>query len=195
MYVIAFREALRRTKICVYGGNRWRNPDDDLPGDFDTAREVHYAALRQPLDLTEFVTDVRKRMSDALSRLDQSLVDGSAGVTITTRRGEPWITVPRLDALPEAVNLGKLKDEVTRRWGTLHLLNVLKDSDYLAEFTSEFISVASQEVIDRVTLRRRTWVSARSSPPASTANQKRRCDTCAGTSSPATTCAAPSQSW
>jgi hypothetical protein len=60
------------------------------------------------------------------------------------RRGEPWITVPRLDALPEAVNLGKLKDEVIRRWGTLDLLDVLKDSDYLAEFSSEFISVASR---------------------------------------------------
>jgi len=153
--LIALRDALRRREIYVHGGNRWRNPEDDLPGDFDTAREVHYAALRQPLDPTKFVTDLRQRMHDALSRLDQSLVDSSAGVTITTRRGEPWITVPRLDALPEPANLGKLKNEVIRRWGTLDLLDVLKDSDYLAEFTSEFTSVASREVIDRNTLRRR----------------------------------------
>ena len=48
--LIALRDALRRREIYVSGGNRWRNPDDDLPGDFDAAREVHYAALRQPLD-------------------------------------------------------------------------------------------------------------------------------------------------
>ena len=47
--LIALRGALRRREIYVHGGNRWRNPDHDLPGDFDTAREVYYAALRQPL--------------------------------------------------------------------------------------------------------------------------------------------------
>ncbi|MCW4354111.1 Tn3 family transposase [Hoyosella sp. YIM 151337] len=153
--LIALRDGLRRREIYVHGGNRWRNPDDDLPGDFDTAREVHYSVLRQPLDPAAFVSDLRRRMSEALQRLDQALTDGSSGVTITSRRGEPWITVPRLEALPEPENLGKIKAEVIRRWGTLDLLNVLKDSDYLAEFTSEFTSVASREVIDRDTLRRR----------------------------------------
>lgn len=153
--LIALRDGLRRREIYVHGGSRWRNPDDDLPGDFDAAREVHYFALRQPLDPTEFVNDLRQRMTAGVQRLDQALADGSSGVTITSRRGEPWITVPRLEALPEPENLGKIKAEVIRRWGTLDLLDVLKDSDYLAEFTSEFTSVASREVIDRDTLRRR----------------------------------------
>lgn len=153
--LIALRDALRRREIYVHGANRWRNPDDDLPGDFDTTREVHYAALRQPIDPTEFVTDLRTRMNDALTRLDAALVDATAGVTVTSRRGEPWIAVPRLDALPEPANLQKVKDEVIRRWGTLDLLDVLKDADYLAEFTGQFSSVASREVIDRAALRRR----------------------------------------
>ena len=97
--LIALRDALRRREIYVLGRNRWRNPDDDLPGDFETAREVHYAALRQPLDPTEFVKELRQRMADALTRLDQALVDRSAGVTISIRRGEPWIMVPRLEAV------------------------------------------------------------------------------------------------
>lgn len=41
--LVALRDAIRRREIYVEGGNRWRNPEDDLPGDFDTAREVHYA--------------------------------------------------------------------------------------------------------------------------------------------------------
>ena len=28
------------------GANRWRNPEDDLPADFDDNRDVHYPALR-----------------------------------------------------------------------------------------------------------------------------------------------------
>ncbi|MGH3776487.1 MAG: hypothetical protein ACRDRR_12285 [Pseudonocardiaceae bacterium] len=82
--------------------------------------------------------------------------DGTAGgVAITIRRGEPWISVPKLTALPEPRNLAAVKDEVIRRWGTLDLLDVVKDADFLTEFSSEFTSVASREVIDRDTLRRR----------------------------------------
>jgi Tn3 transposase DDE domain len=44
---------------------------------------------------------------------------------------------------------------VIRRWGTLDLLDVLKDAEFLTEFSTEFTSVASREVIDRDTLRRR----------------------------------------
>jgi TnpA family transposase len=154
--LVALRDALRRREIYVAGANRWRNPEDDLPGDFDTSREVHYAAIRQPLNPSAFITDLRGRMGAALTWLDTALAGGAAGgVRITARRGEPWITVPKPEALPEPANLRAVKDEVIRRWGTLDLLDVLKDSDFLAEFTSEFTSVASREVIDRDTLRRR----------------------------------------
>ena len=33
----ALREALRRREIWVVGAVRWRNPDTDLPADFDVA--------------------------------------------------------------------------------------------------------------------------------------------------------------
>ena len=72
-----------------------------------------------------------------------------------TRHGDPWITVPRMDALPAPVRLDQIKAEVQRRWGTLDLLDVLKDSDFLCEFTAEFASTARREIIDPEVLRRR----------------------------------------
>ena len=51
--------------------------------------------------------------------------------------------------------LTAVKDEVTRRWGTLDLLDVLKDADFLTDFTTEFTSVAAHERIPREVLRRR----------------------------------------
>ena len=65
----------------------------------------------------------------------------------TTRGGEPWIIVPKLDTLPEPVNLGRLKDAVHARWGTVDLLDLLKEADLLTGFTEEFTSVASRDVI------------------------------------------------
>lgn len=51
----ALRDAIRRRDIWVVGGARWRDPETDLPADFELNRDVHYGAIRQPLDPTDFV--------------------------------------------------------------------------------------------------------------------------------------------
>ncbi|CAM5321195.1 Tn3 family transposase ISNpu13 [Streptomyces abikoensis] len=152
----ALRDAIRRREIYTEGALRWRNPEDDLPGDFETTRTVHYAAIRQPMDPQEFITDLKRRMTAGLDRLSAALADGSAGgVKVTTRHGDPWIAVPKLEPLAEPTGLQALKEEVIRRWGVLDLLDVLKNADFLTRFTDEFSSVAAYERIDRATLQRR----------------------------------------
>ncbi len=152
----ALREALRRREIWVAGARRWRNPEQDLPVDFDDHRDRHYAALRQPRDPTAFLATLKDQLGRALATFEGALAAGTTGgVQITRRRGEPWLAVPRLEKLPEAPNLGALKDAVERRWGTLDLLDVLKEADFLTAFTDEFTTVASRETLPRATLRRR----------------------------------------
>lgn len=154
--LIALREALRRREIYVEGAGQWRNPDEDLPGDFEDNRDVHYAALSKPLDPTTFVADLKTRLRAGLDRLDTALDTGTnGGVRIVTRKGQPWISVPKLEKLPEPKNLDALKAEVARRWGTIDLLDVLKDTAFLTDFTDQFASVATREVLDRTTLHRR----------------------------------------
>jgi hypothetical protein len=48
--LVALREAIRRLEIYIEGAARWRNPEDDLPGDFEATRTVHYASINRPLD-------------------------------------------------------------------------------------------------------------------------------------------------
>jgi len=152
----ALREAIRRREIYVAGGNRWRNPEDDLPADFELNRAVHYSALRQPLEATAFIDELQRRHRAALTRLGDALAtDSAGGVRIGARHGEPWITAPAPAKQPEPPTLQALKEEVERRWGTLDLLDVLKEADYLTEFTEEFSSIASREITDRRELRDR----------------------------------------
>ena len=40
----ALREHLRCKEIWIIGADKWRNPDEDLPADFETRRVEHYAA-------------------------------------------------------------------------------------------------------------------------------------------------------
>jgi hypothetical protein len=55
----ALRDALRRGEIRVVGARAWRNPETHLPADFDLHRDVHYEAIAQPTDPTEFVASLR----------------------------------------------------------------------------------------------------------------------------------------
>ncbi|MDQ3429488.1 MAG: DUF4158 domain-containing protein [Actinomycetota bacterium] len=151
--LIALRDAIRRREVWVSGAGRWRNPEEDLPKDFEENRDVHYGSLGHPLDPAEFVGDLKARLSRALAAFDRGLAEGTTGgVRITTRRGRPWISVPKIEKLPEPRNLGALKAEVERRWGTIDLLDVLKEAALLTGFDEEFPSVASREVTDAETL-------------------------------------------
>lgn len=114
--LIALREALRRREIWVRGAGRWRDPEEGLPSNFEDNRDVHYAALGKPLQAKEFVENLRRRHRAALDTLNTAMVEGTTGgVKITNRSGQPWITVPKLEKLPEPQNLAALKAEVTRR--------------------------------------------------------------------------------
>ncbi|MGH9222474.1 MAG: DUF4158 domain-containing protein, partial [Acidimicrobiales bacterium] len=152
----ALRDGVRRREVWVVGANRWRDPEADLPADFEASREVHYAALRQPLDPQAFIDDLRGRMRDALAAFDAAMAaDDTGGVRFTTRQGEPWIAVPKLEKLIEPANLEQLKKEVEQSYGTIDLLDVLKEADFLTDLTAAFASVASRESLPRELVRRR----------------------------------------
>jgi hypothetical protein len=69
----ALREGLRCKEIWVVGANRYRNPEEDLPADFDEQREVYYQALSQTLDADEFIASLQGRMQEALASLDRGI--------------------------------------------------------------------------------------------------------------------------
>jgi TnpA family transposase len=152
----ALRDGLRRREIWVVGANRWRDPEADLPADFEANREVHYTALRQPLDPSTFIDDLRQRMRDALTSFDAAVkAEDTGGVRFLTRHGEPWISVPKPEKLVEPTNLERLKKEVEQCYGTVDLLDFLKEADFLTDLTGAFSSVASREVIPRDLVRPR----------------------------------------
>ena len=121
---------------------------------------MHYAAIRAPLDGQDFVDDLKRRLGAALDMFNQALADGTTGgVKVTTRRSDPWLSIPTMDKVPEPTNLEVLKTEVQRRWGTIDLLDVLKEADFPTGFTGEFASVFTREALPVGVLRRRLLLS------------------------------------
>lgn len=148
------REKLRCKEIWVVGANRFRNPDDDLPQDFDVQRATYYDALRQPLEAERFVAQLQQTMSAALEALNKDL-STNPKVKIVQRNGKGAIALSPLDPLPEATNVARLKAELGLRWPMTSLLDILKETDLRIGFTEAFTISATREQLDRATLQKR----------------------------------------
>jgi Domain of unknown function (DUF4158) len=68
------RDSLRSKEVWVVGARRFRNPEEDLPRDFEDERAAYYAALRLPDSAEAFVAALRSGLVDALARLDGQMV-------------------------------------------------------------------------------------------------------------------------
>ena len=149
----SLRDKLRCKEIWVVGANRYRNPDEDLPIDFEERREENYRVLKQPLDAEEFVNKIRQAMYDGLLKLDTGMPKNSK--IRLTDRGNGWITLSPSEPQPEPINLSKLKAEIMRHWPMTNLLDVLKEADLRISFTDHFKTLATHERLDRAIIQKR----------------------------------------
>lgn len=147
------RDKLRCKEIWVVGANRYRNPDEDLPIDFEERREENYKALKQPLDPPEFIKIIKQNMYSALEKLDKG-IPRNPKVKLSTK-SNGWITLSPSEAQEEPMNLSKIKAEIMRQWPMTSLLDVLKEADLRINFTEHFKTVAAHERLDRATIQKR----------------------------------------
>ena len=149
----ALREQLRCKEIWVVGANRYRNPDEDLPTDFEALRTPYYEALNLPLEANRFVLGLQEEMRKALQTLDSGLAR-NPDVRISDKAGG-WIAVTPLTAQPEPANLAALKAEIAEAWPMTSLLDMLKETDLRLNFTDTLRSPTAYESLDRAILRPR----------------------------------------
>ena len=147
------RERLRCKEIWVAGANRYRNPEKDLPADFDTARSQYYVALRLPQDEKLFLDRIRQEMQEGLARLDLGMPKNKCVQILS--KGAGWIKLSPLPAQIEPQNLRALKAEILRRWSMISLLDVFKETELRVGFTKVFHSATAWETLQREVLRER----------------------------------------
>jgi len=119
------REKVRSKELWVRHANRFRNPDDDLPKDFESKRSTYYAALRQPQDVDIFIRRLQQEMTTALEQLNQTIPNNPHVQLLP--KGGGWISLSPLSPQPESLHLGLLKAEIGGRWPMVELLDLLKE--------------------------------------------------------------------
>ncbi len=135
------------------GADRYRNPDDDLPADFETQRDDYYEALRLPLDADSFIANLQQEMREALTMLDRGLPKNPHAQILAKNKG--WIALSPMDAQPAPVHLALLKSEMGQRWPMTSLLDILKEADFRVRFTDTFKSPTAYESLERSVLQPR----------------------------------------
>ena len=147
------REKLRCKELWVEGAKRYRNPDDDLPQDFEAKREQYYQELQQPLEAAPFIDQLQAEMTEALTEFNQGLPNNPKVKILNNRGG--WIHLTPVTKQPEPEHLKALKQEIANRWSMVPLLDVLKETEMRLQFTEHFKSTGNREALAPEELRKR----------------------------------------
>ena len=147
------REKLRCKELWVEGAKRYRNPDDDLPQDFEAKREQYYQELQQPLEAEPFIDQLQAEMTEALTEFNQGLPENPKVKILNNRGG--WIHLTPVAKQPEPEHLQALKQEIANRWSMVPLLDVLKETEMRLQFTEHFKSTGNREALAPEELRKR----------------------------------------
>jgi TnpA family transposase len=156
----SLRTRLRCKEVWIEGADRYRNPDEDLPQDFEERKEEHFQALKVPLEADMFISEIIRLMKDRLTLLNQGFQENSnQQVVITTKNNKGWIRVSPLEKQPVPPHLAQVKYEIKNRWSDINLLDLLKETDFHTGFTKHFKTTADREILDRKTIQRRLLLS------------------------------------
>ena len=154
----ALREQLRCREIWVVGSRRYRNPEVDLPQDFETRKEYYYEDLGIPMDSKAFTASLREELTGHLKTLDER-ISSDPKVKIISNKAGHKISVTPFEPQAEPENLAILKREITHRWAATSLLDILKETEMRTDFTRFMQSGTERSRMDKTTLQRRLLLS------------------------------------
>lgn len=154
-YEIAVLQELHKQLGCkmiwVEGALRYRDPNEDLPKDFDDNRDAYYAELGLPLDAKAFTASSKKEMHENLILLNDNLPINDK-VEILDKNGG-HIKISPYEPQAEPANIKKLHEAIKKEYGTINFIDVLKESELQIIFTKNFHSSATKEALPKDVLR------------------------------------------
>lgn len=148
--ITQLRDSIRSKEIWIVGADRYRNPDDDLPQDFEDQRPTYYLNLNLTPDARVFTNTLRKRLEQELLILNKEIPYNNK-VRILWR-GENRISITPFQPVPEPIGLVSVKNEIGYRWPMTGLLDVLKEAALDTGSLEAFETSASRVSLPKTTL-------------------------------------------
>lgn len=149
-------DKIRCREIWIEGSFKHRNPDEDLPNNFEENKDVYFDDLSLPLDGDVFIEQLKQRHVSALTALNNNIPKNTK-VKISAQNGGRIIVTP-LTAQSESNNIGVIKRHLQEKWEGTNLIDMIKEVDLENQFTHDFISYGEKiylkphEISERILL-------------------------------------------
>lgn len=140
------KELLGFKAIWVEASYRYRNPNKDLPKDFYEKKEAYYELLGLPLYSREFTKQLKSTLTDKLKALNANIPDNKLVKVRKSKAGNNLKVTPS-DPQAEPDNIIKLQQEISNQWSSIHLIDILKESDLRIKFTQALETVGKSSSI------------------------------------------------
>lgn len=148
---------LRSKAMWVNNAWRYRHPKKDLPPDFAERRHHYYQLLDLPENPEDFIRPLQEKMRGLLTQLNET-IPGNLKVKILNKHNG-HIKISPFDAQDEPIYLSALHQEIQKRWSSLSLLDLLKETDIRTEFFKHFHTAGHHENMHPETLRKKLLLS------------------------------------
>ena len=141
-------KALKCKEIWVEGSYRFRNPDDDLPHDWEQSRLQYCEKLKIPSNAEDFIEPIRKEMIGSLQEANEFFSRKQDVYIYHPGKGEKGLfRIPKILKRPERPILQEIKNRVLSRWGILNLIDVLVEADRQVNFSRFFTTTGQRQVL------------------------------------------------
>jgi TnpA family transposase len=147
-------EKLNCKEVWVSGSDRYKNPDEDMPSNFQEKRTEYYKSLNKPQNADIFIDSLKERLLFSLESFDKN-IKNNVKVRIIKKKNIYRVSITPFEKQSEPQNLLKLKNEINKRWPMIKLVDVLKESSLRTDFLKHFKSFGNREILDKEILSKR----------------------------------------
>jgi TnpA family transposase len=148
------KEFLGFKAIWVDKSYRYRDPNKDLPKDFNQKRETYYELLGLPLLAKEFVVKLKTSTANNLDELNANIPNNKL-VQIKKSKVGNNIKVTPSDPQSEPDNIVKLQQEINNKYSSIHLIDILKECDLRINFTKTLETIGKGSNLNSSDLQKR----------------------------------------
>jgi len=155
-------KALKCKEIWVEGAYFFRNPDLDLPQDWNIRRVEYCNKFRIPEKGEDFIEPIRKEMTDIINETNNFFAkkqDNDVYIYYPGDGEKGLFRIPKIEARPERPILQDIKNEVMKKWGMIDLIDVLIEADRQVDFLKFFHTTAQRQVLKKEEVKERLILS------------------------------------
>jgi TnpA family transposase len=140
--------------IWIDGSYLYRDPNKDIPKDFNIRKKEYYKLIDVPENPKDFVRKLKETLGAGLKNLNSN-IPGNSPVQIKKSRIGKNITISPSEAQKEPENIDELQKNILQKWSSINLIDILKECDLLINFTQQMGTVSKSSSIDSDDLRKR----------------------------------------